>query len=155
MNLSNSGFVDVKRHRWNEGDFAIVLRYLSGYPGTKSRWTVVEQRATRDRDGILRWHDSHVLHNGFEGTLEEGGIPTGITIVNTADMTRQASYTRACVEATKQSKRLGVKVPIYCPITSNSERCILPETMLIAQWKHGEFVNNEENHILRTLKEDI
>ena len=130
--------VDCLRHEWAEHDRAVVLRYMTH--GSSSRWGIQEMDAHRDRDGLLRWRDKRLLHQG-----------SGI------------SYGEGCELCLEFAEKAGGKVPVFA-----TEEHIPKEnwqhhflkirdkgSMLVAQWRQGDFVNNRKNRILRTLKEDL
>jgi hypothetical protein len=127
-------------HEWEEGDIAIVLRYMVS--GSASRWAVIEMRANRDQDGILRWRDGRFLYQG-------AGI----------------SYSEAVALCIEQAEKIGGKVPVFRDelgdpaLDEEGQRRNRekggPGSMLVGQWRHGDFVKNRKNRILRTLKEDL
>jgi len=126
--------VDGSTHEWDEGDIAVVLRFLSAASGP--RWAVVEMKATRGQDGILRWHDGRFLHQGV-------GI----------------QYREACQLCVEHAEKIGGKVPAYKPRKDESKQdkpmYLGKQPTLVGQWRNRDFVNNRKNRILRTLKEDL
>ena len=121
--------VDGLRYEWEEHDRAVVLRYMTH--GSSSRWGVQEMDAHRDKDGVLRWRDKRLLHQG-----------SGI------------SYHEGCELCLEFAEKVGAKIPIF-KTDGDKNQHSYTKGVLIAQWRQGDFVNNRKNRILRTLKEDL
>lgn len=119
--------VDGSSYEWDEGERAVVLRYMVS--GQVSRWAIVELIARRDADGILRWHDGRFLHQG-----------SGI------------SYREAVKMSAEFAEEIGGHVPVF---EVPGKELVTTSATLVGQWRHLDFVNNRKNRIFKALKEDV